>query len=166
MVFINMLEPLRVLILQDVAEIIIDGRTHYLFMHEVFSCELFKEFVKIMMIALETVVKEKKSSDVFGEALENKINKFHHTLDAGLKKTTSHINSTKMTSRIQHKMVMQEFSVLVTKHDIQKAMNAMLPAKRHKTGRGETSRIHPRNLCPQGLLTDISDRANPPSDHD
>jgi hypothetical protein len=62
---------------------------------------------------------------------------------------TSHINSTKMTSRIQHKTVMQELSVLVTKRDIQKAMNAMLPAKRHKTGRGETSFIHPRTLCPQ-----------------
>jgi hypothetical protein len=79
--------------------------------------------------SLSTVVEEEKSSDVFGEALDNNINKFHHTLDAGLKKMTSHINSTKMTSSIQHKTVMQELSVLVTKHDIQKAMNAMLLAK-------------------------------------
>jgi hypothetical protein len=95
--------------------------------------------------------------------LDNKINKFHVTLDAGLKKMTSHIDSTNMTSRIQHKTVMQELSVLVTKHDIQKAMNAMLPAKKHKTGRGETSRIHPRTLYLNEQRTDISDRANPPS---
>jgi hypothetical protein len=164
--FINMLKHLRVVILQDAAEMLIAGHTHYLFMHEMFSCELFKEFVKVMMTALETVVEEEKSSYVFGEALENNINKFHHTIDAGLKKIASHIKSTKMTSRIQHKTVMKELCVLVTKSDIQKAMNAMLPAKRHKTGRGETSSIHPRTLCTQVLLTDISDRANPPSDHD
>jgi hypothetical protein len=159
-----------VVILQDAAEMLIAGRTHYLFMHEVFSCELFNEFVKVMTTALETIVEEEKSSDVFGEALNNNINTFNHTLDAGLKNMTSYINSTKMTSGIQHKMVMQELSVLVTKHGIQKAMNAMLLAKRHKMGRRETSRIHPRTLCPQGLLTDtstdISDRANPMSDHD
>jgi hypothetical protein len=94
--------------------------------------------------------------------LDNKINKFHHTLNAGLKKMTSHIDSTKMTSRIQHKSVMQELSVLVTKR-IQKAMNAMLPSKKHKGVRGETSRIHPRTICLDGKLTDVSDRANPPS---
>jgi hypothetical protein len=66
-----------------------------------------EEFVKGMTITLETVVEEEKSSEVFGEALENKINKFDHILDAGLKKMTSHIDSTKMTSRIQHKTVMQ-----------------------------------------------------------
>jgi hypothetical protein len=125
-----------------------------------------RSLVKVMMIALETVVGEEKSYHVCGEALDNTINNFHHTLDAGLKKMTSHINSTKMTSRIQHKTVMQELSVLVTKRDIQKAMNAMLPAKRHKTGRGGTSSIHPRTLCAQGLLTDIRDMAEPPSDHD
>jgi hypothetical protein len=119
-----------------------------------------------MMIALGTVVEDEKSSEVFGEALDNKIKKNHHTLDAGLKNITSHIDSTRVTSRIQHKTVMQELSVLVTKSDIQKAMNAMLPAKKHKTGRSETSRIHPRTLCLQGLLTDISDRENPPSFHD
>jgi hypothetical protein len=113
--------------------------THYLFLHPVFSCEIFKEFVIVMMVALETVVEEENSSDVFGEALENNINKFHHTIDAGLKKMTSNINSTKMTSRFQHKTVIQELSVLVTKRDIQKALNAMLPAKRHRTVKGETS---------------------------
>jgi hypothetical protein len=56
-------------------------------------------------------------------------------------------------------------SVFVTKHDIQKAMNAMLPAKKHKMGRGETSRIHPKTVCLNGLRTDINDRANPPSVH-
>jgi N12 class adenine-specific DNA methylase len=157
--FINMLEHLRVVILQDAAEMLIAGRTHYLFLHEVFSCQLFKDFVKVMTIALGTVVEEEKSSEVFGEALDNKINKFHHTLDAGLKKMTSHIDSTKMTSRIQHKTVMQELSVLVTKRDIQKAMNAMLPAKKHKTGRGETSRIQPRTLYLHDH--DISDTAKP-----
>jgi hypothetical protein len=164
--FINMLEHLRVVILQDAAEMLIAGRTHYLFLREVFSCQLFKEFVKVMTIALGTVVEEEKSSEVFGEALDNKIKKFHHTLDAGLKKMTSRIDSTKMTSRTQHKTAMQELSVLVTKRDIQKAMNAMLPAKKHKTGRGETSHIHPRTLCLQGIRTDVSDRANPLSLHD
>jgi hypothetical protein len=87
---------------------------------------------------------------VFGQALDKKINKFHHTLDVGLKNMTSHIDSTKMTSRIQHKTVMQELIV----------------PKKHKTGRGETSRIHPRSICLQGLHTDVGDRANPPSVHD
>jgi hypothetical protein len=44
MVFINMLEHLRVGILQYAAKMFIAGRTHNLFLHEVFSCELFKEF--------------------------------------------------------------------------------------------------------------------------
>jgi hypothetical protein len=79
----NILEHLRVVIIQDTAEMLIAGRTHYLFLHDVFSCELLKEFVKIMMHALETVVEEENSSDVFGEALDNKIKKNHHTLDAG-----------------------------------------------------------------------------------
>jgi hypothetical protein len=89
--------------------------------------------------------------------------KNHHRLDAGLKKMTSYIDSTKMTSRIQHKTAMQELSVLVTKCDIQKAMNAMIPAKKHKTGRVETSSIHPRTLYLNVQRTDVSDRANPPS---
>jgi N12 class adenine-specific DNA methylase len=76
---------------------LISGRTHYLFLHEVFSCQLVKDFVKVTTIALGTVVEEEKSSEVFGEALDNKINKFHHTLDAGIKKMTSHIDSTKIT---------------------------------------------------------------------
>jgi hypothetical protein len=46
--FINMLEHLRVVILQDAAEMLIAGRTHYLFLHEVFSCQLFKDSVKVM----------------------------------------------------------------------------------------------------------------------
>jgi hypothetical protein len=161
--FINMLEHFRLVILQDAAEILIAGRTHYLFLHEVFSCQLFNEFVKVMTIALGTVVEEEKSLEVFGEALDNKINKFHHTLDAGLKKMTPNIDSTKMTSRIKHKSVMQELSVLVTKRDIQKTINAILPAKKHKTGRGETSRIHPRTLYLYEQRTDVRDRANPPS---
>jgi hypothetical protein len=39
-----------------------------------------------MTIALGTIVEEEKSSEVFGEALDKKINTFHHTLDAGLKR--------------------------------------------------------------------------------
>jgi DNA polymerase IIIc chi subunit len=54
-----------VVIIQDAAEMIIAGRTHYPFLHEVFSCQLFKEFVKVMMIALVTVVEEEKSSEIF-----------------------------------------------------------------------------------------------------
>jgi hypothetical protein len=42
-------------------------------------------------------------------------------------------------------------------------MNVMLQAKKYKTGRGETSRIHPRTLYPHKQRTDVSDRANPPS---
>jgi hypothetical protein len=79
---------------------------------------------------------------------------------------TSNINSTKMTSRIQHKTAMQELSVLVTKRDIKKAVNAMLPAKSHKTGMGETSGIIPRALCPPELLIDICDMASTTSDYD
>jgi hypothetical protein len=71
-----------------------------------------------------------------------------------------------MTSRFQHKMVMQELSVLVTKCDIQKALNVMLPAKRHKIGRGDTSGILPKTLCPPGLITDLSDTANTTPEYD
>jgi hypothetical protein len=63
--FINMLEHLRVVIIQDAAEMLIAGRTHYLFLHEVFSCQLFKEFVKVMTITLGTVVEEENSSAFF-----------------------------------------------------------------------------------------------------
>jgi hypothetical protein len=56
---------------------------------------------------------------------------------------------------------MQELSVLVTKRDIQKAMNAMLPAKKHKTVRGETSRIQPTTLYLHDH--DVSDTEDPPS---
>jgi hypothetical protein len=38
MVFITMLEHLRVVILEDAAEMIIAGLTHYPFLHEVFLC--------------------------------------------------------------------------------------------------------------------------------
>jgi hypothetical protein len=89
---INMLEQLRVVILQDAAEMLIAERTYYLFLCPVFSCEQFKESVIVTMIALGTVVEEKNISDVFGEALYNNINNFYHTLDAGLKKMTSNIN--------------------------------------------------------------------------
>jgi hypothetical protein len=88
--FINMLKKLRVFILQDAAEMLIAGHKYYLFLHEVFTCQLFKEFVKVMKIALGTVVEEEKISEVFGEALDNKINKFHHTLDAGQKDDITH----------------------------------------------------------------------------
>jgi hypothetical protein len=54
--FTNMLEHLRVVIPKNAAEMLIAGRIHYLFLHEVFSCQLFKDFVKVMMIALGTVV--------------------------------------------------------------------------------------------------------------
>jgi hypothetical protein len=70
-----------------------------------------------------------------------------------------------MTSRIQHILVMQELSVLVTRSDIQKAMYAMLLAKKHKRGRGETSRTHPRTIYLHGLRTDVSDMTNTPSVH-
>jgi glutamate racemase len=55
---INILEHLRVVIIQDAVEMLIAGCTHYLFLHEVFSCQLFKEFVKVMTIVLGTVVEE------------------------------------------------------------------------------------------------------------
>jgi hypothetical protein len=66
--FINMLEHLMMVMLQDAEEMLIAGRTRYLFLHEAFSCQLFKEFVKVIRIALESVVEEEHSSDMFGEA--------------------------------------------------------------------------------------------------
>jgi hypothetical protein len=63
--FIYKMEHLRVVILQVAAEMLIAGRKHYLFLHEVFSCQLFKEFVKVMTIALGTVVEEEKNSEFF-----------------------------------------------------------------------------------------------------
>jgi hypothetical protein len=39
--FITMLEHMRVVILQDATEMIINGRTHYLFLNPIFLCKLF-----------------------------------------------------------------------------------------------------------------------------
>jgi hypothetical protein len=164
--FITMLEHLRVVILQDAADMIIDGRTHYLFLHLVFSYQLFKDFFKIMRVPLATVVEEEKSADAFGEALDNTINNFHHALDAGLKKMASNINSTEKSSKFQHKTVMQGLIALVTKCDIQKAMNAIMPTKRRNTGSGQTMGILPITLCPPELINDGSDTANTTSDYD
>jgi hypothetical protein len=41
----------------------------------------------------------------------------------------------------------------------------MLPAKKHKRGRGDTSRIHSITICLRGLRNDVRNRANPPSVH-
>jgi hypothetical protein len=110
---------------------------------------------------------------VFGETLDNNINNFHHTvLDAGLKKMSSSINSTDNSSKFHTKTVMQGLSDLVTKGDIQKAMNAIMPAKRRKTEPGLTMGVHPRQkvamstLCPPEIMTDGSDTANTTLDCD
>jgi hypothetical protein len=81
---ITMLKHLRVVILQEIADMIIAGSTQYLFLHPVFVCELFKDFIIVTRLALKTAEEEENSYDVFGEALDNTIDNFHHTLDAGL----------------------------------------------------------------------------------
>jgi hypothetical protein len=43
----------------------------------------------IKRVALETVVEVEKSAAAFGEALDNTINNFHYTVDAGLKNMAS-----------------------------------------------------------------------------
>ena len=46
--FLNLLSCLRVIILQDAATMILNGRGHFLFTLDVFNCEEFKEFLKNM----------------------------------------------------------------------------------------------------------------------
>jgi hypothetical protein len=94
-----------------------------------------------MRVPLKTVVEEEKSDGVSEEALDNKINTFHHTIDADLKKTASDINSTEKSSTLQHKTVMQGLSALVTQRDIQKSMNSMVPAKGRTTVLSQTRGI-------------------------
>jgi hypothetical protein len=50
----TMLEHMRVFILQDAAEMIINDRTHYLLINPIFLCKLFKDYVKVMRVALDT----------------------------------------------------------------------------------------------------------------
>jgi glutamate racemase len=68
--FITMLEYIRVVILQDAAEMIINGRTHYLFLNPIFSCKLFKDYVKVMTVALDTIHETEKTVDVFSDELD------------------------------------------------------------------------------------------------
>jgi hypothetical protein len=70
--FISMLEHMRVVIL-------INGRTHYLFLNPIFSCKLFKDYVKVMRVALDTIHETENTADVFSDELDNKITDFHNT---------------------------------------------------------------------------------------
>jgi hypothetical protein len=166
MLFITTLENLTFVILEYTAEMIIAGHTHYLVLHLVFSCKLFKDLVEIMRSVLETALEEENSAGMFGEALEKKINNFHHKLDAGLKNMASDINSTEKSSKFQHKTVMQGLSVLVTNHDIQKSTNAIIPIKTRNTGLVQTMGILPITLCPPELITDRSNTSNTTSEYD
>ena len=53
--FLNLLSCLRVVILQDAATMILNGRGHFLFTLDVFNCEEFKEFLKNMSHHLNLV---------------------------------------------------------------------------------------------------------------
>jgi hypothetical protein len=129
--------------------------------------KLGEEYIApIKRVTLETVVEDENSDDVFGEALDNIINNFHHTVDAGLKNMASGIKSAEKSSKFHHRMVMQGLSALVTKRDNQKSMKAIMPEKKRNTGPGLTMGIHPRTLCPTELMTNGSDTANTTSDYD
>jgi hypothetical protein len=65
--FIAMLEHTRVVIPQDAAEMIINGRTHYLFLNPIFSCKLFKDYVKVTTVSLDTIHGTEKTVDVFSD---------------------------------------------------------------------------------------------------
>jgi hypothetical protein len=97
MVFITLLKHLRVVILQDAAEMIINGHTNYIFLNPVLSCKLFKDYVKVMRVTFDTIHEIEKTVDVFSDELDNKITDFHITLDSGLHKIATTINSSKYT---------------------------------------------------------------------
>jgi hypothetical protein len=78
----------------------------------------------------------------------------------------SDINFAEKLSKFHHRAVMQKLSALVTKHDNQKSMKAIMPEKRWNIGPGMTMDIHPRTLWPTELVTDGSDTANTTSDYD
>jgi hypothetical protein len=86
---------------------IINGRTHYLFLNPIFSCKLFKDYVKVMTVALDTIHDTEKIVDVFSDELENKISDFHNTLDPGLQNIAITIKSSTSTSNKNHNYVMK-----------------------------------------------------------
>jgi hypothetical protein len=100
---------------QDAAEMIINGRTNYLFLNPVFSCKLFTYNSKVMRVTFNTIHETEKTVDVFSDELDNKITDFHNTLDLGLHNIATTINSSKHTSKENHNSVMKVMSQLVTK---------------------------------------------------
>jgi hypothetical protein len=80
--FITMLEHMRIVILQDATEMIINGRTHHLFLNPIFVCKLVKDYVKVMTVSLSTIHETEKTVDVFSDELDKKISDFHNTLDS------------------------------------------------------------------------------------
>jgi hypothetical protein len=132
MALITLLEHLRVIIIQEAAKMIINGRTHYLFLNPVFSCNLFKGYAKVMRVKLNTIHETEKTVDVFSDEFENKINDLHSTFDLGLQKIASTINSSKHTSKENHNSVMKGMNQLITKGDIRKTVDAISgPTKCH-----------------------------------
>jgi glutamate racemase len=105
---------MRVVILQDAAEMIINGRTHYLFLNPIFSCKLFKDYVKVMMVALDTIHETENTVDVFSDQLDNKISDFH-TLDSCLLQFATTINSSTSTSSKNHNYVIKCMDRLIIK---------------------------------------------------
>jgi hypothetical protein len=82
--FITLLEHRSVFILQDTIEMIINDHTYYLFLNPVFFCKLFKDYVKVMRVSIDTVHETEKTIDVISDELDNKITDFHNTLDSSL----------------------------------------------------------------------------------
>jgi hypothetical protein len=130
--YITMLEHIRVVILQDAAETITNGHTHILFLNPIFSYKLIKDYVKVMRVTLNTIHETENTVDVFSDELENKITYFHITLDSGLQKISTTINSSSYTSNKNRNSVMKGMKRLVTKGDIRKAVEAITGPFAHR----------------------------------
>jgi hypothetical protein len=154
MVFITLLKNIRVVILQDYAEMIINGRTPYLFLNPILSCKLFKDYVKVMTVALDTIHETEKTADVFSDELDNKISDFHNTLYSGLQNIATTINSSTSTSNNNHNSVMKGMDRLITKGDIRKAVEVIAgPVKHPKI-------IHALTNGAPEIVTDITENDN------
>jgi hypothetical protein len=133
---------------------IINVRTHYLFLNPIFSCKLFKDYVKVMTVALDTIHETENNVDVFSDELDKKISDFHNTHDSGLQKIATTINSSTSTSNKNHNSIMKAMDQLITKGDIRKAVAVIAgPVKRRKI-------IHALTIVPPEIFTDITDNDN------
>jgi hypothetical protein len=154
--FITMLEHMIVVIIQDAAEMIISGRTNYLSLNPIFSCKLFKDYVKVMTVALDTIHEIEKTVDVFSDELDKKISDFHITLDLGLQKIATTINSSTATSNKNHNYVMKGIDRFITKGVIRKEVEVIVGSvKRCKI-------LHALNIGPPDIVTEITENDNEP----